>query len=680
MKFVQATIALVAAIASSSFGATTATSIPKEHHKKRAEYKKKLDHRMKNGLFDKATLMRGAQPHSPAAKEREEKRKLQYELEITGSFSVQFQSCFSLTQSYADIFDADEDGGTKMMLMQNGALQPLQSYAIFRLCYNNVCGANGNQAMLDYVVDLSTYVQALVNYLPEQMEEFCEGCMENYDSCIQILYGSYAQGYDVNNAYNYRQSYNAGSNNYNGNQENNVNYNTYSGSSSSGNQQYQNQQQGQQYNDGQQQSYNGGYGNSYNGGYNNANANANNNNANNNYNGGRKARELHDFQKRVLENGQVVKQLNCNLCQEYNCLSEDEDEYGELYGFEVASEWLQEMAECTATEITYTGGSNNGNANYNNYNNNDGDDSNLMYTGFICNADGNGVEIGMFLDEECVLYLPNESYMNYMSYFDQTYAAMTEEIVEFTFSTAVLSCKDTETIYTTQDIGNYNQYSYQDYDWNNQDDEEVSEWCETLVSGGQSTPVDISSCGQYANGYNQYDYNTEYYNSQYQQYYDEYAQEGEENAQYQYMYDWYRFEINEEDALEMTTVCSLIKSNSGAMHTFYNSENGNMYDYSSGASDQITEFLEGSDSDVTFVTTSSMSAIVESLSGGAKFLIVAGTGVAVGAMVALWMRFRSSGVDSKTHRLYEDDDSDDVVESSRGDEVAFETEYTEQVM
>jgi len=49
-------------------------------------------------------------------------------------------------------------------------------------------------------------------------------------------------------------------------------------------------------------------------------------------------------------------------------------------------------------------------------------------------------------------------------------------------------------------------------------------------------------------------------------------------------------------------------------------------------------------------------------------------------MVALWMRFRSSGVDSKTHRLYEDDDSDDVVEQSRGDEVAFETEYTEQVM
>merc|ERR1712238_512796 len=193
-----------------------------------------------------------------------------------------------------------------------------------------------------------------------------------------------------------------------------------------------------------------------------------------------------------------------------------------------------------------------------------------------------------------------------------------------------------------------------------------------------STPVDISSCGQYANGYNQYDYNTEYYNSQYQQYYDEYAQEGEENAQYQYMYDWYRFEINEEDALEMTTVCSLIKSNSGAMHTFYNAENGNMYDYSTGASEQITEFLEGSDSDVTFVTTSSMSAMVESLSGGAKFLIVAGTGVAVGAAVALYMRFKSSGIDSKTIALYDDDD--DVVEQSRGDEVAFETEYTEQVM
>jgi len=331
------------------------------------------------------------------------------------------------------------------------------------------------------------------------------------------------------------------------------------------------------------------------------------------------------------------------------------------------------MAECRETEITYTGGANGG---YSNYNNNGGDDSMLMYAGFICNADGNGVEIGLFLDEECVLYLPNESYMNYMSYFDQTYAQMTKEIIEFTFSTAVLSCKETETVYTTQDIGNYNQYQYQDYDWNDEDDE-VSEWCETLVSGGESTPVDISSCGQYANGYNQYEYNAEYYNSQYQQYYDEYAAEGEDNAQYQYMYDWYRFEINEDDALEMTTVCSLIKSNSGAMHTFYNNDNGNLYDYSGGASDAITEFLEGSDSDVTFVKSTSLSAIVQTLSGGAKFLIVAGTGVMVGAAVALYLRFKSSAVDSKTIALYDDDD---VVEQSRGDEVAFETEYTEQVM
>merc|ERR1740130_2529185 len=150
--------------------------------------------------------MSKATPHSDAAK----KRKLD-EVEITGVHSVQFQNCFSLTESYEEIFENDDDG-TGMMLMSQGKLLPMRSYSIFRLCYNSNCNSYNP---MDYVVDLDTYIQALVNYLPTQMENFCEGCQDNYDSCMSLMYGGYGNG--NNNGQQQQNSYNNGYNNNNNN-------------------------------------------------------------------------------------------------------------------------------------------------------------------------------------------------------------------------------------------------------------------------------------------------------------------------------------------------------------------------------------------------------------------------------------------------------------------------------
>ena len=104
MKFVKAAIAFVAAAV---VGAEAAKPRTKQ------EWKRTLDHRMKNGLFDKATLLKNAKPFSEEAKNVDVLRKLGG-LEITGSFSVQFVKCFSLTISYDDIFDNDDGNGNMM--------------------------------------------------------------------------------------------------------------------------------------------------------------------------------------------------------------------------------------------------------------------------------------------------------------------------------------------------------------------------------------------------------------------------------------------------------------------------------------------------------------------------------------------------------------------------------------
>jgi hypothetical protein len=546
---------------------------------------------MKNGQFDKATIMKNAKPHSDEAK-----RRALGDLELTGAYSIQFESCFSFTTSYEDVFDDDEEGQGMMSLMSSGNIMPVQSYAIFRICYGNNCNANGNEALLEYVVDLKTYVMALVNYLPEQMEGFCDACQENYDSCIAILYGQYGQNYngDMNqNAYKYQQ-YNANDNNYNGNNVNNVNYN---------NAQY-------------------GY-------Y------ANDNNGN---------RNLGEFEQRVLENGQVVRQLDCQLCEQYSCL--DDDDNNDLYGFEAASEWLQEVAECKETGIQYQGGYNNQyGGQY--YQNNQNDDGQELYAGVICNGDGTGIELAMFYDEECVLYLANEAYSNYMSYFEQTYQQMTKEIVEFTFSDAVFSCKNQEIVYTTQDMSQYGGY-YEQQNWDN-DDDDISEWCEMLVGGDISDPVDMSSCGMYNyyqnNGNGNYNYNG---NNQYQERYDQYQNQDQSN-QYMYQYDWYRYDISEDDSLDMMEVCKLTKQLGGDLHTYYNTNNGNIYSYSGSTSETIEQYLEDVDD---------MSFMQSGLSGGAKFGIVAVVGIVLGAVVALFLRFKSTTVDDKNVGLIDPDEAE----------------------
>lgn len=587
MKFVSAVTALVAAFAVGSEAAKKTTN-------KRVS-RRELNSRMKKGQFDKATLMKNARPHSADAK----KRHLD-SLELTGAYSIQFESCFSFTTSYEDVFEDDENYGM-MNLFSSGNIMPVQSYAIFRLCYGTSCYANGNEALLEYVIDLNTYVQALVNYLPEQMEGFCEACQENEDSCLAILYGQYGQQYqgDMNaNAYKY-QNYNAGDNNYNGNNVNNVNY------------------QNAQY------------------GY---------------YANGNGNRKLSDFEQRVLEGGQVVRQLDCQLCEEYSCL--DDDDGNDMYGFEAASEWLQEIAECKETGIAYQGGYGNNGGQY--YQQNQGGDENEIYAGVICNAEGTGIELGLFYDEECKLYLPNEAYSNYMSYFEQTYQQMTKEIVEFTFSDAVFSCKEQEIIYTTQDLSQYNGY-YEQQDWNG-DDDDIAEWCEVLVSGEISEPIDMSSCGMYsyyANGgyYQGQNMNNNNYEEKYQNY-----QNQDQASQYMYQYDWYRYEISEDDSLDMMEVCKLTKQLGGELHTYYNTNNGNLYSYSgSGASETIEDFLENTESSLEYGQSS--------LSAGAKFGIVALVGGLLGAVVALFLRFKASTEDDKNVGLIDPDET----ESAKGE-------------
>merc|ERR1712032_727177 len=133
--------------------------------------------------------------------------------------------------------------------------------------------------------------------------------------------------------------------------------------------------------------------------------------------------------------------------------------------------------------------------------------------------------------------------------------------------------------------------------------------------------------------------------------------------QYMYMYDWYRYDISEEDAYDMYAVCKELKANAGDLHTFYNNRNGQIYNYGSAnqASENITQFLDETGQNVTYedhdflYSVSQMSKnMSERLSGAAKFGIVAGTGIIVGAAIALFLRYRKAAEGEKEFTLMDD--------------------------
>merc|ERR1712183_202896 len=87
--------------------------------------------------------------------------------------------------------------------------------------------------------------------------------------------------------------------------------------------------------------------------------------------------------------------------------------------------------------------------------------------------------------------------------------------------------------------------------------------------------------------------------------------------------------------------------------------NGKMYEYSNAnsASAEITEFLEETGNEVSYVESASQwVSRAQTMSAAQKFGVVAGTGVLVGAAVALFIRFRTSAEDdSKEESLIDDE-------------------------
>jgi hypothetical protein len=94
---------------------------------------------------------------------------------------------------------------------------------------------------------------------------------------------------------------------------------------------------------------------------------------------------------------QLKQAIDCDQCQAYECYYDDAAEDDALQNKNnldaSVSNWIGELAQCKASGVQSA----------------DGYD---LYMSAICDSYGDGVELALFLDEDCTMYTTNESFYN----------------------------------------------------------------------------------------------------------------------------------------------------------------------------------------------------------------------------------------------------------------------------
>jgi hypothetical protein len=101
---------------------------------------------------------------------------------VTSAHSIQFDQCVSLKLQAPD----DSTMFTDLIeYTKQGTVVAEKSYVLFQVCETQYCSYKNTEEDT-YMIDLATYMGALVEYLPTQRASYCEACQEAQDYCQYV--------------------------------------------------------------------------------------------------------------------------------------------------------------------------------------------------------------------------------------------------------------------------------------------------------------------------------------------------------------------------------------------------------------------------------------------------------------------------------------------------------------
>lgn len=267
---------------------------------------------------------------------------------------------------------------------------------------------------------------------------------------------------------------------------------------------------------------------------------------------------------------EVFDENTCSLCEKYDCSYDSEGD--QQVNFASIEGWIAEIAECKQNEVQWKGLN--------------------TYSGWMCNADGSGIEIGVFIDRYCRMYNRQLNYVSMMADQDYQYFFQSKDIIPYMF-TDIIECHDISSVtYVDQATYESVQSSY------SQGTGTVSDAC-SLLFMDEAVPRSLSYCGQarnytdaeyaqqqayFAQNYQQNANNNAYANNKYNQnYYSNgngnnqanQANQAQYNGQNMYQYiqaqsmmynnygqdmSWYTYDLTAFEVMDGAAVCQKVKS------------------------------------------------------------------------------------------------------------------------
>lgn len=251
---------------------------------------------------------------------------------------------------------------------------------------------------------------------------------------------------------------------------------------------------------------------------------------------------------RRLANYAAYEVVDCDTCESMGCWNEVED-------MDSVASWAQGIAQCPQTSYDFF---------------EDGYNAYPLYSGFMCNQDGTGVEIALFLEETCSIYDAVHSYSGLLladnSQTDSTYLSQAAEMIMFPFLHAI-NCNGQLQYLSLQDwYRNYAQnYGNNNNNNDNNNNGQLSEYCKSLFEG-YPYAISLKDCDQ--DGAN----DEQAGQDQVEQYAD-YADNGASDYMYKYI-------LSYEDSLDSVATCQVVRALDGAYEMIYRwDSSGQLFDY-----------------------------------------------------------------------------------------------------
>merc|ERR1712161_2520 len=208
----------------------------------------------------------------------------------------------------------------------------------------------------------------------------------------------------------------------------------------------------------------------------------------------------------------------------------------------------------------------------------------------MSNAEGTGLEVGLFLDEECLMYTSKLAFADIMQDADNTYYNMISDVVEFTFTNEGIECYNPEVVW-------YNEVDY------------YYEQMEAAENGDDEAEEEDDE--------------------------EEEEEQDGDDAGYAAQYDWYVFDLTANQYEDIGAVCTVYSTegqvsnddgtagNGYVSNTVYNNENAGLFNYDKA------------------------SANGSGMSGGAIFFVILLLVACAGGAAAFFMKKSGGSADKK---------------------------------